>query len=205
MGASRRRPRSESSWDQRVRDVLANEGATAAATLIIRTYGPDLLGYLWMAASSWGDGDELFSEVCVRIWRALPAFRFECSVRAWVHVIARNRVRAGFDRAQRRSHAVPVELAEEIAAAKTTTIDALKDATRRRLERLRETLDEDDRTLLLLRVDRELPWRDIAHVMSEPGEPLDRAASRLRKRFERVKQRLRRELVTEASSDERGP
>lgn len=182
-------------FDRRVRDTLVEDGAAAASTLIIRSLGPEVLGYLWVAGKSWGDGDELFSEVCERIWRALPTFRFECSVRTWVYVIARNRLRSGFDRKQREARVVALELADEIAAVKTTTVDCLRPDARQRLETLRRLLDEDDRTLLLLRVDREMAWRDIARVMAEDDEQLDRAATRLRKRFERVKRRLRGELA----------
>ena len=184
--------------DDRVRAQLALRDPTAAAHLVIRELGAEVLGYLWVAAASWGDGDELFSEVCERVWKALPEFRFECSVRTWVHVIARNRVRAGYDRARRRARTMPVELSDEIAAVRTTTVEYLQPETRNRLEHLRALLDEDDRTLLLLRVDRELPWLDIARIMADDGEPLDRASARLRKRYERVKQRLRGELVAQA-------
>jgi len=74
---------------------------------------------------------------------------------------------------------------------------------KRRLEMLREALDEDDRTLLVLRVDRRMAWRDIARVMSDVPiedqlEDLDKLAATLRKRFERVKERLRSKLGTDA-------
>ncbi len=199
------RPVELSPFDRQVRELLEREGATAAASLVVRTLGPEVLGYLWVAVESWGDGDELFSQVCERIWKALPDFRFECSVRAWVHIIARNRVRAGYTRATRQARlVVPAELAEDIAAVRTTTVEALQPETRHRLEELRRILDEDDRTLLVLRIDREMAWRDIAQVMCEHDEAIDRAASRLRKRFERVKQRLRNELVPRTGGPVRG-
>ena len=47
--------------------------------------------------------------------------------------------------------------------------------------------------LLTLRVDRELDWSDVVAVMAdEPmeGQQLERYTSRLRKRFERVEERL---------------
>jgi RNA polymerase sigma-70 factor (ECF subfamily) len=121
-----------------------------------------------------------------------------------VHVIARNRLRSGWGRKQRAAHVLPMELVDEIAAAaKTTTVECLRPEARARVERLRQLLDEDDRTLLLLRVDREMPWRDIARVMADDDEPPDRGAARLRKRFERVKQRLRDELFPAADDGDR--
>ena len=51
------------------------------------------------------------------------------------------------------------------------------------------------RTLLVLRVDRRMPWRDIARVMADDGDDLERLSASLRKRFERVKERLRAHLA----------
>ena len=59
------------------------------------------------------------------------------------------------------------------------------------LDRLRATLDEDEQTLLTLRVDRRLSWAEVAQVMAEDGAaPPEEPA--LRKRFERLKEKLAR-------------
>jgi RNA polymerase sigma-70 factor (ECF subfamily) len=58
-----------------------------------------------------------------------------------------------------------------------------------RLSQLREALTPDERALLVLKVDRELTWREIAEVVSTK-KPLDEAV--LRKRFERLTEKLRR-------------
>jgi RNA polymerase sigma-70 factor (ECF subfamily) len=58
---------------------------------------------------------------------------------------------------------------------------------------IRAELDEADRVMLLLRVDQEMSWNEIAEVLSEPeGSPEERAraAARLRKRFQLVKQAI---------------
>jgi RNA polymerase sigma-70 factor (ECF subfamily) len=71
---------------------------------------------------------------------------------------------------------------------------------------VREQLEPDDQMLLILRVDRQLEWRDLALVMSTRDHcptarlddaALDREAARLRKRFERVKAELK-DLAQEA-------
>jgi RNA polymerase sigma-70 factor, ECF subfamily len=56
---------------------------------------------------------------------------------------------------------------------------------------LREQLDPEDHEILLLRLDRELPWRDIARILGGDDQITVRAAA-LRKRFERTKERLRK-------------
>jgi DNA-directed RNA polymerase specialized sigma24 family protein len=53
-----------------------------------------------------------------------------------------------------------------------------------RMAALRAELSPEDQTLLTLRVDRDLPWGDVADI-------LDEAEPALRKRFERLKLRLR--------------
>jgi RNA polymerase sigma-70 factor (ECF subfamily) len=64
-----------------------------------------------------------------------------------------------------------------------------------RFRQLRESLDPDDRMLLVLRVDRDLPWNEIARVMlgreSPEPESLKRESERLRKRFQLIKDELR--------------
>ena len=68
-------------------------------------------------------------------------------------------------------------------------------------QRLRERLAEDERDLLILRVDRELSWRDVAHAMLGPDDSPDEERVRrfevtLRQRFTEVKRKLR-ELAEE--------
>jgi RNA polymerase sigma-70 factor (ECF subfamily) len=56
--------------------------------------------------------------------------------------------------------------------------------------RLRESLDPEEQTLLILRVDKGMAWEDVAEVLRADGEPVAPAA--LRKRFERLKEKLGR-------------
>ncbi len=65
----------------------------------------------------------------------------------------------------------------------------------------------DDQTLLMLRIDRGLSWRDLAlAISSEEGASSDEAisinAARLRKRFEQIKQRLRELAVQQGVIDD---
>jgi RNA polymerase sigma-70 factor, ECF subfamily len=86
---------------------------------------------------------------------------------------------------------------EEIAAAvRSETATHLRTETKSRIARLRESLSEQDRMLLTLRVDRQLEWNELARVLHDggeaelEGEALRRASARLRKRFQDVKEKL---------------
>ena len=68
-----------------------------------------------------------------------------------------------------------------------------------RLARLREMLPTEDHALLVLRLDREMAWEEIADVLSASGPRVTAAA--LRKRYERVKERLARRARDEGLVD----
>jgi RNA polymerase sigma-70 factor (ECF subfamily) len=83
------------------------------------------------------------------------------------------------------------------ARVRTQTLTFLRTQTKKRIAELRDELPEDDRVLLILRVDRGLAWVELARVLL--GERIDgghddatvkREAVRLRKRFQLVKERL---------------
>jgi hypothetical protein len=56
--------------------------------------------------------------------------------------------------------------------------------------KLRESLDSEEQTLLALRLEKDMPWEEVAEVMQADGEPPTTAA--LRERFERLMEKLRR-------------
>ena len=80
------------------------------------------------------------------------------------------------------------------APVRTTTARFVRTAAKEGVRALRASLSDGERELLLLRVDRGLDWRDIAHLQlpeGAPNEDLTRHAAALRKRFERTTGRLR--------------
>ena len=72
--------------------------------------------------------------------------------------------------------------------------------------RLREDLPREEQEILVLRVDKQLAWDDLARVLWEGVEPpsdeeLKRESVRLRKRFQTIKDRLRELWRREATFD----
>lgn len=183
--------------DDRVRTLIAAGDVPGAVNEALRVLGPDVLGFLYRVMGNETDADEVFAVVAERLWRSLGAFEWRCSLRTWSHVIARNEAER-FRRGARRhvQGRVPIsELAEVIAATRTGTRSALQAARRDVLSRLRDELDEEDRAILVLRVDRELPWNEIALAfLDDPEavseEELKQKAAWARKRFQLLKKRL---------------
>ena len=138
---------------------------------------------------------EVFAQLCENLWRGLPRFRWESSIRTWLYTLARHAAHA-FRRDPHRRRRVGMsehpEIAEIEAHVRTTTVTYLRSEVKDRVTRLRESLDPDEQMLLILRIDRQMAWTDIARILG--GETLEaesRQAATLRKRFERLKERLR--------------
>lgn len=180
--------------DVAVRERAAQGDLAGAATLAIREYGPGVIGWLRTLTPGTIEAEEAFSIVCERFWKALPTFSWSGSVRTWLYVTGRNVVIDHHRRGRVRA-ADPLSKHPDLAAVvRSTTAGFRKTAAKTRLSELRASLPEDDRTLLILRVDRQMPWRDIAEVFSGPGASpasIAKASVRARKQFERLKARLR--------------
>ena len=68
------------------------------------------------------------------------------------------------------------------------------------LAAIRAALDDDERALLVLRVDRQMSWNDVARVMASDDDgdsdgQLAKVAARLRKRFQSVKETIRKRAI----------
>jgi RNA polymerase sigma-70 factor (ECF subfamily) len=176
-----------------------------AAAVAIEGYGPEIFGFLVAIHRREDDAAEVFSRFTERVWRGLPAFEWECSFRTWAYTIARN-VSATYRREARRraKRQVPLSDHPELSGleqrVRSETVSYLRTQRKTRVAALRESLSPEDQTLLVLRVDKQLGWNDLARVMHagadvDGGTPPDEAnlkreAARLRKRFQLIKEKL---------------
>jgi RNA polymerase sigma-70 factor, ECF subfamily len=176
-----------------------------AATIAIEGYGPAVLGYLGTMLDE-DEAQDAFSLFAEGLWRGLPAFRKECSFRVWAFRIAWYCVsRVTRDGYRRRRRRLPTSAASRLADS-VASAHASETSRAARFRLLRASLAPEDRTLLALRLDRELEWDEIAVVLSVEGAPV--TAPTLRKRFERLKVRLARlaeaQGLVELDPDEAG-
>lgn len=152
----------------------------AAAHVIMRSYGAEIYGYLSVLTA---DPDRAFAAFATELLRELDGFRRESSLRTWLYRIA------WF--ALQRPTATPVlpialrGLARGVAPLQATA----------QIVALREQLERCEQSLLTLRVDRRLSWREVAEVMVSDGEPIDEELAA--RRFDEICMKLRR-LAVEA-------
>lgn len=173
-----------------------------AATALLEGYGRELLGFLLARLRDREAAAEVFSQFTEDLWRGLDAFRWECSARVWSYMLVRHAasdyvrdVRKRRGRQVSLSRAGPLSEIEQ--KIRTATLMAARTASQSRVAQLRESLPADDQTLLILRVNRKLGWKEIAQVMVYEGETvaddvLEKEAVRLRKRFQLTREKLRR-------------
>jgi RNA polymerase sigma-70 factor (ECF subfamily) len=191
-----------------VRSACVAGDVTGATTLALRAYGAEILGLLVATHHDRGIADEAFSLFAERFWKTLGDFEWKCSLRTWMYRLARNALidLQRQSNARYRKRIIPISEAdaiEELAVRiRTETYSALRSEKRSAFEELRAQLPEDDRLLLMLRVQRNLPWAEIARIFTASEEPeqkavMDQESARLRKRFQLVKERLRK-LAREA-------
>ncbi len=178
--------------EARLTSHLDRGDVRSAATEAIQGYGPQILGYLTALLKDDDDAQEVFSQFAEDLWKGLPGFRRECTLRAWAFKLAwhaASRFARDPYRRRRRFFATSEmsRLARSVATA--TTVRKMS-AREERVARLRATLDPEEQTLLILRLDKKLPWEEVALVLAEQGETV--AVPTLRKRFERVKEKLAR-------------
>jgi RNA polymerase sigma-70 factor (ECF subfamily) len=169
---------------------------SGAATTIVRGYGSETLSYLTAVSRDPCLAEEVFSAITEDLWRGLPGFRRECSARTWLYRLAYNALqRQRSDPFRRRQRAISRELQQVADEVRSKTAPFLRTEVKDGVARLREQLSRAEQTLLILRVDRNLSWREVGVIMAEGDTPLGEAT--LAKRFQRVKDKLRR-LAAEA-------
>lgn len=182
-------PHAMSTIEERAMAALATGQRQAALTEVVSGFGPEVLGFLAAVHHDADVAAEVFAETCEDLVRTFDQFRGDCSFRTWLFALAKTASRRHFEVANRRVRVNLSDAPEFAAACRTTTAKFLQTAWKDRLQALRGALSPDDRALLVLRVDRDLPWNDIARVLAVDGEAPSTAA--LRKRFERIKVTLR--------------
>lgn len=168
-----------------------------AATRAIESYGQEISRFLASRMVNAADAQDVFATFCEDLWSGLPGFAWRCTLRGWAYTLARHaELRWRAAPAHRRHRLAETSDPEMLAPARTTTAPYVRTDVKDRFRAIRARLGEEDQTILVLRVDRDLGWRDIAHVLAgpaaQPANDTQREEARIRKRFQIIKERLRR-------------
>lgn len=175
--------------DERARALLAAGDTGAAATELIRCHGPAVLGYLRSLLRDEDLAADAFSLFAEWVWESITRFRGESTLRTWALGVAWNAAQRVRNEAWQRRRArfrtgEASRLAADIRSQSVLRHEREADA----LEQLRYDLSAEEQNLLVLRLEQRLEWNEIAAVLASEGDSA--SAATLRKRFERLKERI---------------
>ncbi len=161
-----------------------------AATDAIRELTEAMDRYLSALLRDEDDAADARSIWAENLWKGLPAFRWESSLRVWAYRLAQNAALKLRDEAWRkRGRRLRTTEASVLAEEAHRSSMMLHELRARKVNQLRAQLEPEEQALLHLRLDQELSWKEISEVLTPPGEePIPEAT--LRKRFERIKEKL---------------
>jgi len=114
-----------------------------AATLLIATHGPGVLGYLRVTMRDRDAADEAFAQSCENIWKGIGSFRHEASLRTWAYRMAWHAALQQLrDPFRRHCRAIgPRELDELVVSTRSQTPAYRRTVAHDRLARLRAAMD----------------------------------------------------------------
>lgn len=192
MGAGQLSPdrdREANPGEAEVRRLILAGQEREAATAVLSLFGPELQVFLHRVLGDTTLVEEAYSSTCERMWRGLHGFRWESSLRSWCYVIARREASRCRSRGvYARANETTLSAAEALPAKEAT--HTVSTTRRAHLDHLRASLSVEDRDLLVLRVEQELSWKEIASAFLEEGaegEAIAREAARLRQRFRAIR------------------
>ena len=155
--------------------MSANRELHACFVRLIESYGAALRRLCAAYSPVQADRDDLFQDICLAVWRALPAFRGEASERTWLYRIAHNVALTRQARTRRReSREAPLD--GEVQAVEHAPLRGLA------LAQAIAALSPADRTVTLLWLEG-LSAAEIEDVTGVKAATVAVRLSRLRKQL----------------------
>jgi RNA polymerase sigma-70 factor (ECF subfamily) len=184
--------------EDKLRELVEAGDLEGAAARFIEQYGGEILSFLAMRLRDHAASSEVFSAFTEDFWRGLKGFRWKTTLRSWAYTLARNAA-TRFQRSRRRRQAQLAHLPttpERAQERRSSTAPYLRTEVKMRMRALREQLPADDQSLLVLRIDKGLSWKELAVIFSGAGDAMEEAemlrwSARLRQRFAAIKRKLR--------------
>ena len=178
-------------FEERVRELIGQGDLAGAATQALRGLGPLVLRYLRSLLRDEAAASEAFSQFAENLWKGLPAFRREATLRTWVFRLAYHAaLNLKDDAFRRRGRRLATGEASE---DRRGGADEDGGARRAAARGARAPAPDPHRGGPVAPRPARRPgssWAEIAGVLSAEGKPVEPAA--LMKRFERLKDKLGR-------------
>jgi RNA polymerase sigma-70 factor, ECF subfamily len=210
--------------NEHINALLATGQQRGAVQAAIEFYGAEIRRFLVQRLGE-RDAPEAFSMFCEDLTRGIAGFRGDCPFDLWLLTLARNAATRwatrwnppgvrGFETTEAQQLSDPRWDGRSPEPVRDPTKPWQRTSIKNEFEQLRQQLTEEEIALLTLRVAEELSWEEIARRWPDPGpevqevdgQRIKRLANTLKKRFERLKEKLRKlaeevGLLDEGSTD----
>lgn len=147
----------------------AQAGDQAAFSSLVVRFQRDVYGKAFSILKNHQDADDVVQETFLRVFRALPGFRFESSFRTWLITITTRQALNYLDRMRRQQESLdPTEEGLEHPALRIeeTQMSALLDQeSRRLLQEALPKLPKRQKEALTLKLTRDWKYEQIAREM----------------------------------------
>ncbi len=177
--------------EQEISQALARGEHRDAAHRLVRLYGDEMFRFCVHTLANPADGEELAQEVLTAACRSLPRFRGRSTLRTWLYRVARNKLTDFYQRQGRGPRkTLPYETVELADSDPDAEAEMVLVQRRQRLARALSSLGPEDRQVLSLRVDQELPYAEIARIL---GVRTGAAKMRVARAVQRLQEEVGRE------------
>ena len=164
--------------EELLRQYLA--GDEAAFTALVSRYSKELFGFLVRFLRDRALAEDVFQEAFLQLHLSAGTFDPSRRLKPWLFTIAANKARDAM-RSRQRRQAAPLDAAVKPDSPEQTTYASLMPAdvpapnealtnleTRRAVQNIVEEMPENLRLVLLLSYFHEVPYKDIADMLSLP-------------------------------------
>lgn len=144
------------------------QGDSHAFAALVNSHRKNVLTYFWRNCGSTSEAEDMLQETLIKVWRALPRYRYEYRFTVWLFGIARNVL---IDHLRRKKTRSVVRFTDEVPEQMETanpafTLEAAE--IQEKLEAAIERLPEKQREIFLLRQHSEMSFKEIAESTGQP-------------------------------------
>jgi RNA polymerase sigma factor (sigma-70 family) len=182
--------------ERQISALLQQEDWNGAILVAEQSFGAEIHGYLRAVLRDAALAEEALQAFRLALVKGVRTFKQSCEFRIWAYVIAKHETLRVL---RRRGRTRPLDSGRcDQIPARSSTRDWDKSINLRKMDCVRAQLSEDERELLVLRVDRRMSWEEVACIVSTPERPVK--ANTLAKQLSRTTARAR-ELAAELPKD----
>jgi len=141
----------------------AREGDKAAVGALVDQYDKEIFYFIYKMVRNVEDAKDLTQEVFIKVFRKLSGFNGQSSFRTWLYRVATNHTINFINRRPPSGYSEPLSMLSDSAPLPLESLE--KKDLRYYLNRAIDKLPKRQKTIVLLRVQQMLSYKEIAEIL----------------------------------------